>query len=233
MKIDVRKSEDRGKLKIDWLFARYSFSFANYYDPKFTGFSDLLVLNQDIVSPNGGFAPHSHKDMEIVTYIIRGNLEHKDSMGNKAQITAGEIQRMSAGSGVTHSEYNALADKETELLQIWISPATKGLKPSYEQRALESFGQDATLRLLVSPGREQQSLGINQDVKFYSSVLEKNDEVVLPFAQDRRAWIQVIKGEIRIVNTLLASGDGAAISDVGPLAVSAVQDSHFLFIDLR
>ncbi len=231
--IRIRKSEDRGRLKLNWLQARYSFSFANYYNPEYSGFRDLLVLNQDIVSPGGGFNTHPHSDMEIVTFIIRGVLEHKDSMGNVAQIQAGEVQRMTAGSGVTHSEFNASDTDELELLQIWILPDQADLKPSYEQKFIKDFKSEGPQKLLVSQAGDLGSLKINQDVKFFQIDLKKGEDWSRPVDVERCYWLQVTKGEVSVNGETLKNGDGCRIHNEESLAFKSQAETNFLLLDLR
>lgn len=231
--IKIRKSEERGRMKLNWLQACYSFSFANYYSAEYSGYRDLLVLNQDIVSPSGGFSTHPHNDMEIVTFIIRGTLEHKDSMGNVAQIQAGEVQRMTAGSGITHSEFNASDTDELELLQIWILPDQHDLKPSYEQKFIKDFKSEGPQKLLVSPAGELNSLNINQDVKFFQIGLKKGETWERPINSERHYWLQVTKGDVSISNQLVKAGDGLAVNTEKSLNFKAATDVELLLLDLR
>ncbi|MDZ4662991.1 MAG: pirin family protein [Pseudomonadota bacterium] len=230
--IKIRKSEERGRLKLNWLQARYSFSFANYHNAEYSGFRDLLVLNQDIVSPSGGFSTHAHSDMEIVTFIIRGTLEHKDSMGNKEQIHAGEVQRMSAGTGITHSEYNASDVEELELLQIWILPSKLHLIPSYEQKQIKDFKSEGPEKLLVSPAGEFSSLKINQDVKFFEIALKKGEAWERPIDAERGNWIQVIKGDVNINDLNIKTGDGVLVEKEENLSFRAQTEVELLLLDL-
>lgn len=231
--IKVRRSEERGRLKLNWLHARYSFSFANYYNPEYSGFRDLLVLNHDVVSPSGGFSTHPHNDMEIVTFVIRGSLTHKDSLGNSAQIQAGEVQRMSAGTGVTHSEFNSSSSEELELLQIWILPNQLDLNPSYEQKFIREFKSEGALKLLVSPNGERGSLKINQDVKFFQVTLRPQEKYSQSLNKERGYWLQLIAGEFTVNNQALKAGDGCQIEKEDHIFCESNQGAEFLLLDLR
>jgi len=220
--ITLRKSEARGHFDLGWLDTRHTFSFADYYDPHHMGFRKLRVINQDIVEPHRGFPPHQHDNMEIVTYVIRGEITHNDSMGNKAVIKPNEIQRMSAGTGITHSEYNR-GDNILELLQIWILPDQKNLTPSYEQIAFEPPHN----KLL------QHSLGIHQDVRIFTGCLDENQHQDYVVNKNRHIWIQMISGQIDINHIKLNTGDGAAISDEIKLDIKSYEKSHFLLFDLN
>ncbi len=230
--ITVRKSEDRGHVSFGWLNARHSFSFGSYYDPRHAGHSALRVINQDIVKPGTGFPPHSHDNMEILTLVLRGAITHRDSMGNEARLPAGEFQLMSAGTGVTHSEYNRDADT-LELLQIWLYPDVENAEPRYQQKR---FPEEKGLQLVVSPDGEKDSLLIRQQARIYHGRFDAAQESVHTLA-GKRAWIQVIKGEILANDSILQDGDGAAL-DFGKepgetlVTLRANRDSEFLFFDL-
>ncbi len=219
--ITLRKSESRGHFDLSWLNTRHTFSFADYYDPDHMNFRQLRVINQDIVQPHKGFAAHQHHDMEIITYVISGEVTHKDSMDNQTVIRPNEIQRMSAGSGITHSEYN-LSDELLELLQIWILPDQKNLTPSYEQIAFEAPKNNLL----------QHSLNIHQDVKIFTGCLDQVQHLNYLIDKNRHVWIQLISGQIDINNMRLERGDGAAISEEIKLDINAHQKSHFLLFDL-
>lgn len=229
--ITVRKSEDRGHAEHGWLSTAYSFSFSDYYDPKFMGFKTLRVINQDVIDPKKGFGAHPHKDMEILTYILDGTLEHKDTMGNHSQIQKGEFQLMTAGSGVEHSEFNPSKDKKAHLLQIWIHPEKKGLTPGYQQKSFANHQEG--LRLVVSPEGKEGSLKIHQDANIYLGRLKSGDEVGVSIAEGRHAWIQMIEGRLNVNGVALKPGDGASVSQEGKLTLKAAESSEFLLFDLR
>jgi redox-sensitive bicupin YhaK (pirin superfamily) len=231
--IKLRKAEDRGKFDFGWLKTAHTFSFGDYHDPAQMHFRNLRVINEDFVQPAEGFDTHGHRDMEIITYILEGALEHKDSMGTGAVIRPGEVQRMSAGSGVSHSEFNASKDKLVHLLQIWILPQEKGIKPSYEQTAFSRDERLNKLKLVASPDGKEGSVTINQDVKLYGSILEKGKKVHFDIPPKRYAWLQVARGGVELNGQKLNAGDGAAISDEKVLDITANQDSEFLLFDLN
>jgi len=229
----IRPSDQRGKNKISWLDTRYTFSFADYYDPNHMQFRSLRVINEDVVSPKSGFAPHDHRDMEIITYILEGNLQHTDSMGHTLVIKEGEVQRMSAGTGVTHSEINPSATESVHLLQIWIIPNKKGLTPSYEQRAFSAAKQHGKLRLLIHPNGIDGALKIHQDALLFSLVCnDETDKVVYTPESGRYIWIQVSKGAVKVDGQLLQQGDGAAISDVTKIEIHGAPSGEILLFDL-
>jgi len=231
--ITIRKSDERGSMDIGWLKAKYSFSFARYIDRNHMGFRALRVLNQDLIAPDSGFDMHSHNDMEIVTYVIEGCLRHEDTLGNSSLITAGEVQRMSAGTGITHSEYNASATDPLRLFQIWIIPRAVDLKPGYEQKAIDFTAGNSDFKLLVSPDGREGSLKINQDVRFLFARLQAGKVTGFKLNSGRHAWIQVITGEIELNGIVLLEGDGAAISDETSLEFKAKQAAEILLIDLN
>ncbi|MDQ3232255.1 MAG: pirin family protein [Pseudobdellovibrionaceae bacterium] len=227
-----RKSSDRGFANHGWLKSWHSFSFSNYYDPRHMGFRQLRVINQDIVAPGQGFPTHGHADMEIITVVLRGTIEHKDSMGNKELVKAGEIQRMSAGTGVKHSEFNPSATEDLELLQIWIEPAERGIEPSYEQVAVKNL-EGEKLRLLVAPMQETAPVHIHQDVRIYRGEIGKGESLELPLAAERYGWLQMISGSLLIKDQSLKPGDGLAISREKELLITAdAGDTSFLLFDL-
>jgi redox-sensitive bicupin YhaK (pirin superfamily) len=230
--IQIRKSEERGYANHGWLEARHTFSFANYHDPRFTGFRDLLVINEDRVQAGQGFGRHPHHDMEIVTYVLEGELAHKDSMGFGSVIRPGDVQRMSAGTGVTHSEFNHSRDKLLHLLQIWITPREEGIKPGYEEKKFSVEEKTNRLCLIVSPDGEQGSLQMHQDAKIFSTVLEEGKSVAYEFKPQRYGWVQVARGSVRLNGTVLHQGDGAAISEEKKLELEAVTPAEFLLFDL-
>ena len=230
--IKIRKSKERGTSDLGWLKAKFSFSFAGYYNPNYNGFRELRVINEDRISPGGGFGFHPHQDMEIVSYIIDGALEHTDSMGNVGQIVPGQIQRMSAGTGVIHSEYNPSKEKETHMLQIWVHTDKKGHEPSYETVSFEGL-EGTNFKLIVSPNGENGSAKIHQDVKFYCGKMRDGESEEVNLRPGRYAWIQLIKGTLHVNKVELNEGDGAAISEEELLKLESKGDSEFLLIDLN
>jgi len=231
--IEIRRSNERGKANYGWLDTNYTFSFSDYYDSRFMGFRDLRVINEDFIEPAQGFPKHGHRDMEIITYMISGELSHRDSMGNGETIHPNEVQRMTAGTGVLHSEYSSPTDK-THLLQIWILPEKNGLEPGYEQKLFAPEEKQGNLRLIASRGGDDGSVKINQDVQLYASILESGKQASYELADGRHAWIQVISGAIDVNGYTLVKGDGAAISDETLLKIAATDDgSEFLLFDLN
>ena len=231
--IKIRRSNKRGSANYGWLDTHYTFSFSDYYDPQFMGFRDLRVINEDFIEPAQGFPKHGHRDMEIITYMIDGELSHRDSMGNGETIRPNEVQRMTAGTGILHSEYSSPSDR-THLLQIWILPEKNGLTPSYEQKLFPQEEKKGKLRLVASRGGDDGSVSINQDVKLFASILDNEEKVAHELATGRHAWVQLISGSIDINGQLLESGDGAAISEETKLTIRALEDkSEFLLFDLN
>jgi redox-sensitive bicupin YhaK (pirin superfamily) len=232
--ITPRPSVERGHGNYGWLDTHYSFSFANYFDRKHMGFRDLRVINEDWVAAGQGFGSHPHQDMEIITYIVEGELSHRDSTGREATIKPNDVQRMSAGTGVVHSEYNN-SEAAVHLLQIWIMPEDKGLPASYEDR---TFGREEKLnqlRLIASQDGRQDSTKINQDASVYASLLDSGKSLEHPVAQGRHAWLQLVSGELDINGTKLVKGDGAAMSEESQLRISnpAASQAEFLLFDLN
>lgn len=243
---ELIKSEDRGFADHGWLKAKHTFSFANYYNPDFMGFRDLRVINQDIVSPSMGFATHPHNDMEIITYVIHGRIRHKDSMGNDYEINAGELQVMSAGTGIRHSEFNASNDDHLELLQIWVLTDKAGHTPRYDQFKFTREEKLNTLKLVAAPydhkpePNTSPALKIHQDVKLYASILEKDHELNFDLETNRYGWIQLISGELTIKSktqetmpVTVKAGDGLMIDKSEHLNINAQYESEFLFFDLN
>lgn len=231
--IKIRRSKERGHANHGWLDTRYTFSFSDYYDPQFMGFRDLRVINEDFIEPAQGFPKHGHRDMEIITYMISGELSHRDSMGNGETIRPNEVQRMTAGTGVLHSEYSSPTDK-THLLQIWILPEEDSLTPDYEQKAFSSEEKRGQLRLVASRGGGDGSVHINQDVRVYASILKEGETVKQDIAEGRHAWIQLIRGSIDVNGTTMDAGDGAAISEETLLTIRSYEaDTEFLLFDLN
>ncbi|HJQ82908.1 MAG TPA: pirin family protein [Candidatus Binatia bacterium] len=230
--ITVRRSQERGHSERGWLDSRHTFSFAEYHDPRHMGFRDLRVINEDRVEPGKGFGTHGHRDMEIVTYVVSGALEHKDSMGNGSIIRPGDVQRMSAGTGVTHSEYNPSPDEPVHFLQIWILPEHEGLRPGYEQRRFPADARRGALALLASPEGRDGSVTIHQDVELLAALLDRGDEVTHVLRRGRHAWVQVVTGGVDVDGTSLAPGDGAAVSDAQSVTLRAREPSEVLLFDL-
>ena len=230
--IRVRPAGERGKTNTNWLDGNHTFSFNRYYDPRWAGFRDLLVVNEDYIAPGRGFDTHSHSDMEIITYVIEGALEHRDSSGGSGVVRAGEVQKMSAGTGVSHSEVNASATERAHLLQIWIQPEREGIKPSYEQRMYPEAERRGRWRLYASPDGGDDSVTIHQDAKLYDALLAPGEEVAYQLGQDRHAWLQIIKGGVSVNGAPLRAGDGAAISEESYLQIRASEDAEILLFDL-
>jgi quercetin 2,3-dioxygenase len=217
--ITLRRSNDRGHFDHGWLDTRHTFSFGDYRDPRHMAFRDLRVINEDVVQPGAGFPTHAHADMEILTWVLSGALEHKDSMGTGSVIRPGEAQRMSAGTGVTHSEYNASRTEPVHLLQIWIIPERRGIHPEYEQKAFAEHERLGRLRLIASPDGAAGSLTLHQDVRIYDSLLELGATVRHEIPPGRFGWLQVARGGVLINGEHLTAGDGAAVSDETTLDV--------------
>ena len=230
--IQIRKSDDRGRFNFGWLDTRHTFSFGDYYDPRFLGFSALRVINEDVVAAGKGFPTHPHKDMEIITYILSGALAHKDSIGTGSVIRPGEVQRMSAGTGIEHSEFNPSADEATRLLQIWIFPSAKNLPPSYEQTAFSKEERQGRLRLVGAHDGREGAVTIHQDVDLYASLLAQGDEVRHALKPQRLAWLQVASGAVALNGQALAQGDGAAIARESELTLTATSPAEVLLFDL-
>jgi quercetin 2,3-dioxygenase len=230
--ITLRKSDQRGHFDHGWLNTYHTFSFASYYDPKQMGFRALRVINEDRVQPGMGFGTHGHKDMEILTYVLEGGLVHKDSLGNGDVIRPGELQHMTAGAGIRHSEANASKDEVVHFYQIWLLPDAEGLKPGYEQRAFSESERRGTLRVVASKDARDGSLKIHQDTGLYSALLLPGEAVEHTLQPGRHAWVQVARGAITLNGHSLEAGDGAAISDETLLKITATQPSDILLFDL-
>ena len=230
--IKVRKSKDRGHANHGWLDSHHTFSFADYHDPQHMGFSSLLVINEDRVASGGGFGTHGHQDMEIVSYVLDGELAHKDSMGSGSVLKYGDVQRMSAGTGVRHSEFNASREKPVHFLQIWITPKAEGIKPAYEEKRFSPEDKKNRLRLIVTPDGKEGSLQINQDASIYACILDEKKTVTLPLTAGRSAWVQIARGSVELNGEFLNEGDGAAITEERQLELKARQNSEFLLFDL-
>lgn len=230
--ITARPAAERGAIDLGWLDSKHTFSFGGYQNPAFMGFRSLRVINEDRVQPGQGFATHGHADMEIVSYIIEGALEHKDSIGNGSVMRAGEVQRMTAGTGVRHSEFNPSSDEPVHFLQLWILPEKNGLAPAYEQKNFSREDKHNVLRLIASPQGRDGSLTVHQSADIYASVLDKGEAVTHRFVNSRGGWIQVVSGVLDIDGVVLRAGDGAAVEDQPSLRLSPVDDAEVLLFDL-
>jgi redox-sensitive bicupin YhaK (pirin superfamily) len=230
--LNIRRAEDRGHANHGWLDTHHTFSFADYHDRRFMGFGPLRVINDDVVAAGAGFPPHSHRDMEIVTYVLAGQLEHRDSLGNGSIIVPGDVQRMSAGTGVTHSEYNPSDDEPLHLLQIWILPRRAGLKTGYEQKHFGDDDKRGRLRLVASPDGADDSVRIEQDVRLFATIVEGGQEVSHELAAGRKAWLHVARGEATVNGVSLVAGDGAAIAEEARIAISSARLGEVLLFDL-
>ena len=230
--IETRRSAERGHANHGWLDTHYTFSFADYDDPRFMGFRSLRVINDDRVAPGRGFPTHGHRDMEIVTFVLEGALQHRDSLGNGSVIRPGDVQRMSAGTGVSHSEFNPSRGEALHLLQIWILPERNGLAPGYEQKTFTDAQKLGTLRLVASSNGRDGSVTIHQDAEIYASVLGEGDRVKHELLPGRHAWVQVATGRIRLNGETLEEGDGAAISAESLLELTGMDESEVLLFDL-
>ena len=229
--IQLRKANDRGHANHGWLDSWHTFSFADYHDPEHVSFSALRVINEDRVSPGEGFPTHPHRDMEIITYVLEGALEHKDSLGTGSVIRPGEVQRMSAGSGIRHSEFNHSQSEPVHFLQIWILPDRQGVKPGYEQKRIDLAELPGKLRLLASPDGRDGSVTINQNANVYAARLN-GDEVTHLLTPGRRAWLQVARGAVELNGTRLHAGDGAGVEDETALKLIADGSAEVLLFDL-
>jgi len=230
--ITKRPSHERGHADHGWLDTRHTFSFGRYYDQRYTGFRDLLVINEDRVQPSRGFGTHSHDNMEIISYVLEGTLEHRDSLGTGSIIRAGDVQRITAGTGVTHSEFNPSATEPLHFLQIWITPDEHSLKPGYEQRAFTRAELRDTLRLIGAKDGPDGAVTIHQDVKVFASRLDAGTSITHKLSLGRHAWIQLMDGELKVNDLSLSTGDGAGASDEAELRLHVETDSHFLLFDL-
>jgi quercetin 2,3-dioxygenase len=230
--ITPRRSADRGRTKIDWLDSRHTFSFGDYYDSAEMGFRSLRVINEDRVRPGAGFPTHGHRDMEIITYILEGALEHKDSLGTGSIIRPGEAQRMSAGTGITHSEFNHSKTEPVHFLQIWIMPATRGIAPGYEQKTIDDSKARGGFAPIGSPDGGDHSVKIHQDAALWVAKLERGQAVATNLKTGRHGWVQIARGEITVNGTALAEGDGAAITDEKKVTIVASTPAEVLFFDL-
>ena len=230
--LQVRRRDERGVANFGWLDSKHSFSFGHYYDPNQMGFGVLRVINEDRVQPAKGFDTHGHQDMEIISYVLEGALEHKDSMGNGSVIRPGDVQRMTAGTGVRHSEYNHSASELVHFLQIWILPEERGLEPGYEQKPFASEEKRGRLLLVGSRDGRDGSVTIHQDVDLYAALLTAGEVVAHRMASGRRAWIQVARGKVTIDGRELNAGDGAAVSAANEISIRGAEDAEILLFDM-
>lgn len=230
--ITVRQAADRGHFRNDWLDSRHSFSFGEYYDPQHLGFSVLRVINDDVIAPGAGFPTHSHRDMEIITYVLEGAIAHKDSTGGVGTIRPGEVQRMSAGTGVAHSEFNPAPDKPTRMLQIWLMPEKRGVAAGYEQVTIPARKDGAPLQLIAARTGGEGAVTINQDANVYAGKFGPDEQQTLPLSAKRTAWVQVANGEIELNGTTLKTGDGAAVKNESELRLASKGAAEVLVFDL-
>ena len=230
--IELRKNTDRGHANHGWLDAHHSFSFADYYDPEHMGFGPLRVLNDDRIGAGAGFGMHGHRDMEIVTYVLDGELAHKDSMGNGSVIRPGDVQRMSAGTGVMHSEFNHSKSQVTHLLQIWIEPQTKGIPPGYEEKRFEAAEKRGRLRLIASNDGSDGSVKLHQDVKLYAGLIDGAEEASVPVPAGRRFYLHVARGEVNANGNVLTEGDALKVVDEKEIRLTAGKDAEVLLFDM-
>jgi redox-sensitive bicupin YhaK (pirin superfamily) len=230
--LEIRKSRDRGLADHGWLRSYHSFSFADYYDPEHMGFSDLRVINEDRIQPGTGFGTHGHRDMEIISYVLEGALAHKDSMGNGSTIVPGDVQRMSAGKGVQHSEFNQSKDGVTHFLQIWIEPNVRGIAPSYEQKHFDAASKRGRLRLVASPDARDGTVTIHQDAFLYAGLLDGADRAVHKLQPGRRAYLYVARGKLTANGQPLEAGDALKAVDAAELALEHGKDAEVLLFDL-
>lgn len=228
----IRHADQRGHAEHGWLDSHHTFSFAGYHDPRHMGFRNLRVINEDRVQAGRGFGMHGHRDMEILSYVLEGGLEHRDSMGNGSVMRPGDVQRMSAGRGVMHSEQNASRHEEVHFLQIWLLPAKAGIDPGYEQKAFSEAEKRGRLRLIASPQGQEGSVTLHADARLYAGFFDAGESASLTLAQGRHAWVQLTRGSVRVNGQVLSAGDGAALSDESELRIEGVSDAEVLVFDL-
>ena len=231
--IRVRRAADRGHFDHGWLKTHHTFSFGEFHDPAHHHFRALRVINEDYVAPGQGFGMHPHRDMEIITYVLQGALRHEDSMGNGEVLRAGELQRMSAGSGLMHSEMNASQDERVHLYQIWLMPLKKGVEPSYAQKAFPVGDRNGQLQLVASPTGENGSLAINQDARVYLADLAAGQAIEHALLEERHAWLQVLSGDVQLSDQSLAAGDGAAISEENSARLTSTEGAEVMLFEMR
>ena len=230
--LTLRKSEDRGHADHGWLDSYHSFSFASYHDPAHMGFGPLRVINDDRIAPGTGFGMHGHRDMEIVTYVLQGNLAHKDDMGNVKGIPPGDVQRMSAGTGVMHSEFNHAPDQTTHLLQIWIEPNVRGIAPSYEQKSFAESDKRGRLRLVASPNAAEGSVTVHADARLYAGLFDGDESAQLVLDPRRKAYVHLVRGELSVNGQRLRGGDAARLEGETEVSLSQGHDAEVLVFDL-
>lgn len=230
--LNIRKAEDRGHSNLGWLDSHHTFSFAEYYDPRHMGFADLRVINDDTVAPGRGFGTHPHRDMEIISYVLEGALEHRDSMGNGSVMRPGDVQRMTAGTGVTHSEFNHSQSEPVHFLQIWVLPDRKNHEPGYEQKHFSDDEKRGRLRLIASRDGAEGSVSLNQDARVYAGLLDGGDAARHELDEGRVAWVHVARGSIELNGNPLSAGDGASVDEPGRLEFSNPNDAEILLFDL-
>jgi redox-sensitive bicupin YhaK (pirin superfamily) len=230
--IDIRHADERGSVNLGWLDSKHSFSFGHYFDPDHMGFGPLRVINEDRVQPGEGFPTHGHENMEIISYVLDGALEHKDSIGTGSVIRPGDVQRMSAGTGIRHSEYNPSTEHPAHFLQIWIVPDETGIEPGYEQKAFAPADRQGVLKLVAARNGRDGALTLHQDVDLYSSLFKDGDDVSLALRDGRRAWVQVARGSVQVNGEALEAGDGVALSNETALRVTAKSDTEVLIFDM-
>ncbi len=230
--IELRKSEDRGIANFGWLYSRHTFSFGHYYDPRHTGYGPLLVINDDQVQPGRGFDTHGHRDMEIISYVLEGELAHKDSMGNLSVLRPGDVQRMSAGTGVMHSEFNHSATQAVHFLQIWIEPSSKGITPGYEEKHFDDASKRNCLRLIASPDGNENSVRIHQDARVYASLMDGAARIVHRLSSDRRAYVHVVRGAVSVNGIPLLGGDAAKVEHEPTVMFADGKAAEVLLFDL-
>ncbi len=230
--VTIRPADERGHADHGWLDSHHTFSFANYFDPAHVGFRSLRVINEDRVQAGQGFGTHPHRDMEIISYVLEGGLQHKDSMGTGSVIKPGDVQRMSAGSGVTHSEFNASKSDRVHFLQIWLLPKDKGIKPSYEQKTFSDDEKRGKLRVVASPSARDGSVTIHTDAVVYAGLFDKGESAELPLAASRHAWVHVARGKVRVNGHDVEAGDGVAISEEPAVRVEGVAGGEVIVFDL-
>ena len=230
--LTLRKSQERGYADHGWLKSFHSFSFANYYDPQHMGFGNLRVINEDRIAPGTGFGTHGHRDMEIISYVLEGNLAHKDTLGNVKGIPPGDVQRMTAGTGVQHSEFNHAQDQTTHFLQIWIEPNVTGIPASYEQKTFPDSQKRGRLRLVASPDGAEESVLIHADARVYAGLFDGNESFSLALAPERKCYVHVVRGEIDVNGKRLAAGDAAMLADETQVSLSGGKAGEVLVFDL-
>lgn len=230
--IEIRKSEDRGIANFGWLSSRHTFSFGHYYDPRHTGYGPLLVINDDQVQPGRGFDTHGHRDMEIISYVLEGELAHKDSMGNGSVIRPGDVQRMSAGTGVLHSEFNHSSTQKVHFLQIWIAPSAQGIAPGYEEKHFDAASKRGCLRLVASPDGSEGSVRIHQDARLFASLLDGAEQATHALAPQRRAYVHVARGAVTVNGHRLQGGDAIKLEQEAAVTLTDGDAAEVLLFDL-